>query len=136
MAEALHDLSDQTRVLVRHEIDAALREMWDKARQGGPAAALLAASGVLGLLAAASSYRLSLRLLEKRLPPATAALAAAVVYGTAAACAAVLGAQRMRELPLPVPAETMREASAAVAGATSGINSGASSAPAQQAQAS
>ena len=129
MAEALHNLSDQTRVLVRHETGAALREMWQKAKQGGPAAALLAASGFLGLLAAASSYRLSLCLLEKRLPPATAALVATLGYGTAGACAAVLAAQRMRELPLPVPAETMREASAAVSDATT-------STPAQQPPAS
>src|SRR5207248_9586283 len=100
------------------ETGAALREMWQKAKQGGPAAALLAASGFLGLLAAASSYRLSLCLLEKRLPPATAALVATLGCGTAGACAAVLAAQRMRQLPPPVPAETMREASAAVSDAT------------------
>jgi hypothetical protein len=32
MAEALRDLSDQSRALVRHEIDAALREMWELAQ--------------------------------------------------------------------------------------------------------
>ena len=136
LAEALHDLSDQTRVLVRHETDAALREMWEKAKQAGPPAGLLVASGILGLLAAASSYRLSLRLLEKRLPPASAALAATLGYGTAAACAALLGARAIRNLPPPIPAQTMQEASTAVADATTGIHGSASSAPAEQARAS
>lgn len=95
----------------------ALREIWQKAKQGGPAAALLAASGALGLLAAASSYRLSLRLLEKRLPPATAALVATGCYLAAAAGTGVLGARRMREVPLPVPTETVKDASAAMADA-------------------
>jgi hypothetical protein len=70
IAKALTDLSDQSRVLVKSEIDSPLRETWEKARRSGPPAALAAASGALALLAAASAYRLTLRLLEERLPPA------------------------------------------------------------------
>ena len=90
IAEALHDLSDHTAALARREVSSAVREMWDKARQQGPPAGLLAASGVLALFAAASAYRLSLRLLEKRLSPAAAALAATTGYGAAAAAAGIL----------------------------------------------
>ena len=120
IAEALHDLSDHTAALARREVNSALRETWDKARQGGPAAALLAAAGILGLFATASFYRLSLRLLEKRLSPAMAALAAAGGYGAAAAAAGVLGYARLREAPLPLPTETARETADAVAEASSG----------------
>ena len=74
IAEALGDLSEQTRILVRREIDAAQREMWEKAKESAPALALLGAAGTLGLLAAASAYRLTLRLLERRLSPASAVL--------------------------------------------------------------
>lgn len=56
-------------LLARREKRAALAEMWAKARAGGPALGLLAVGGCCGRFAAASGYRLSLRLLEKRLPP-------------------------------------------------------------------
>jgi Putative Actinobacterial Holin-X, holin superfamily III len=119
IAEALHDLSDHTAALARREANSALREMWGKARQGGPAAAWLASGGVLALLSAASAYRLSLRLLEKRLSPAAAAFVAASGYGVAAAVAGVLGYARLREAPLPLPTETARETAGAVAQADS-----------------
>jgi hypothetical protein len=117
VAEALNNLSDQTRGLVQSEIDSALRETWEKAKRSGPPAALLAAGGVLSLFAMASAYRLSLRLLEKRLSPAGAAFAATVGYGAAAACAGVAGIRALREAPLPLPTQTAREASGAVADA-------------------
>lgn len=124
IAEALHDLSDHTAALARREVRSALRETWAKARRGGPAAALLAASGVLGLFAAASAYRLSLRLLEKRLSPAAAAFAATGGYGTAAAVAGTLGYLRLRRTPLPVPTETVEETANVVAAADRGSRPG------------
>ena len=119
IAEALHDLSDSTAALAKREARAALRETWQKARQNGPAGALLAAAGVLAMLAAASSYQLSLRLLEKRLPPATAALVATAGYGAAAVAAGALGYARLRTAPLPLPTQTARETAGAVAEADS-----------------
>jgi Putative Actinobacterial Holin-X, holin superfamily III len=117
MAEALHTLTDETQQLARREMTAALREMWAKARASGPALGLLAVSGCCGLLAAASGYRLSLRLLERRLPPASAALVAALGYGAAAAGAATLAVQRLRQAPLPIPSGTARQAGQAAAAA-------------------
>ncbi|MBV9207254.1 MAG: phage holin family protein [Actinobacteria bacterium] len=110
----MHDLSDQTRVLVRREVDSALRETWDKAKRSSPAAGLLAASAVLALFATASAYRLSLRWLEKRLSPPAAALTATIGYGVAAACTGTAGIRLLRQVPLPVPAETVRETADAV----------------------
>jgi len=78
---------------------------------------LLAASGTLGLLATASAYRLSLRLLEKRLAKTSAALIAAVGYGAAAAGAGLLAAQRLRDAPPPLPTKTARTTSEAMADA-------------------
>jgi hypothetical protein len=115
IADTLHELSDQTRVLVRREVNSALREMWQKAKRSGPAAGLLAGCGVLALFSAASSYRLSLRLLEKRLSPAASALVATVGYGAAAAGAGVTGARLLRRAPLPAPVDTARQATQAVA---------------------
>jgi hypothetical protein len=114
IADTLHDLSDQTRVLVRREVNSALREMWHKATKSGPGIGLLAASGALALFAAASSYRLSLRLLEQRLSPVTSALIATAGYGAAAAGAGVLGARLLRQAPPPLPTDTAKEARQAV----------------------
>jgi hypothetical protein len=117
IAGALHDLSEQSQALARHEIGAAVQEVWQKAKQEAPAVALLAAAGVLGLFAAASSFRLSLRLLERRLSPAAAAFVATAGYGAGAVSAGVIGVRRIRQLPAPVPSETARQASDALADA-------------------
>jgi hypothetical protein len=87
--------------------------MWDKARRSGPALALLAGSGALMLFG---------RLLV-RVEPAPAGkaavscrggLGAAGGGGVGAAVAAVLGYSRLRDAPLPVPAETARETAEAL----------------------
>ena len=49
IAEALGDLSEQTRILVRREIDAAQREMWDKTKESAPALALARATSCLAV---------------------------------------------------------------------------------------
>jgi hypothetical protein len=110
VADAVHGLSDNTTVLVRHEIAAVQREMLDQARQARPAIGLLGAAGFFGVLSAAAGYRLSVRLLEKRLPPAAAALVAAAGYGVAAGAAGSLGIQRLRGSRPLVRSETVRQA--------------------------
>ena len=115
IAEALHDLSGHTAALAQREVNSALQEMGRKVRRESPAAALLAASGVLALFATVSVYWLSLRLLEKRLSPPAAAFAATCGYGAATAGAGVLGYLRLRKAPLPLPTETARAAARAAA---------------------
>ena len=115
IADALGDLSEQTRLLVRQEIDAAQRELWTKVKSSAPAATLVATAGLFAVLATASSYRYSLRLLEKRLPPATAALVAAGVYSSGAVGAAAAALPRLRQLPAPFPTDTAQETAALVA---------------------
>jgi hypothetical protein len=124
IAEALTDLTQQTRTLVREEITSAQRETWDKALASAPAAGLLAGAGGLGLLAVASAYRASLRLLETRLPPVAAALTATAVYGFGAAAAAAVGVQRLRTLPAPFPSATMQDAQARVGETTAELRHG------------
>lgn len=117
VAEAFRDLSGQTRSLVRSEIRAAQQEVWDKAKAAMPALALAAGAGVFGAFAAAAACQWSLRLLEKRLPPATAALTATGLYGASAAGAAFAAARLLRRLPLPLPVETAQQADRRVAAA-------------------
>lgn len=109
IGEAFGQLSEQTAILVRREIDAARQEMWAKGKRSAPALALLAGSGVAGVLALASSYRFSLRLLERRLSPATAALVGTAMYGGASAYAALVGVRQLRDAPMPLPTDTIRD---------------------------
>lgn len=111
IADAVTDLSGQTRALVRREMESAQAEMWAKAKAAAPAAALLALSATLGLAAAASAYRWNLRVLEKVLPPSAAALAAVIIYGAGAVWTGTLGVQRLRQIPAPLPTDTLRAAS-------------------------
>lgn len=114
IADALTDLTEQTRVLVREEIASAQRETWDKAVAALPAAGLLAGAGGLGLLAVASGHRASVKALERRLSPVAAALTVTAIYGIGAAAAGILGLERVRALPLPFPSATVQDAGARV----------------------
>jgi hypothetical protein len=116
VADAVRGLSDNTRTLVRREIAAAELEMLGKAKQAMPSVALLGAAGLFGVLSLAASYRLSVRLLEKSMPPATAALVAATGYGAAAGASGAVGIQRLRADKPLVPVETVRAAVSAAAG--------------------
>jgi hypothetical protein len=109
VADAVRGLSDNTGALVRHEIAAAQREMLASAKQALPAIGLLAAASFFGVLSAAAGYRLSVRLLEKALPPATAASMAAVGYGMLAGAAGTIGVRQLRTRRPLVPAETVRD---------------------------
>ena len=124
MANALRDLSDNSRALVRHEIAAAQKETLGKAKQALPAAGLLGAAAFFGLLSAAASFRLSILLLEKGLSPATAALIAATGYGVAAGAAGTVGIQRLRAIRPLLPAETARETVKTVADTAASAASG------------
>lgn len=115
VADALRDLSDNSRALVRHEIAAAQQEMWDKAKEALPAAGLLAAAAFFGVLSAAASFRLSIRLLEKSLPPAAAAFTATAGYAVAAGAAGAMGIQRLRKIPSLLPVQTARDTARTVA---------------------
>ncbi|MFB4319530.1 phage holin family protein [Actinomadura sp. 21ATH] len=114
----MSESTEQNLVVARSVMDAAQREMWEKARQRFPALRFGALAGTLGLLATASTYRLNLLLLEKKLPPEAAALVAAAAYSGGAAGAAMLAARRWRGLPPPLPTETARQVAEIIADST------------------
>jgi len=109
VADAVRGLSDNTSALVRHEIAAAQREMLGKVKEALPALGLLGAGVLFGVLSAAATYRLSVRLLEKVLPPATAASVAAAGYGVAAGAAGAIGIRQLRANQPLFPVETVRQ---------------------------
>ncbi|QKW38540.1 phage holin family protein [Actinomadura sp. NAK00032] len=100
---------EQNLVLARRVVDAAQREMAEKARQRVPALRLGAVAGVCGALATAATYRMNVLLLEKKLPPELASFVAAAVYGGGAGAAALAASRKWRGLPPPLPADTARQ---------------------------
>lgn len=120
IAEALGDLSEQTRLLVREEMGAARQEMWDKAKQATPALGLAGGAGLLGLLTVASAYRWFLRVLERIFGPGLAAFLATAGFGATAALAATRAAGRLRQLPSLFPTATVEQASADLRQAATG----------------
>jgi hypothetical protein len=114
IADAFAQLSQETATLVRQEIDAAKTEMLDRLIALAPGAGMLAAGGGAALLAAASAYRLSLRMLEARMSPTKAALLATVMYGAAAAALIPAASRQIRQAPVPFPAETVESTRQAV----------------------
>ncbi|MQY06594.1 phage holin family protein [Actinomadura macrotermitis] len=103
------DGMEQNLQLARQVLDAAQREMADKARQRVPALRMGALAGTFGVFATAASYRLNVMLLEKKLSPEVAALVAATAYSGGAAGAALMAVRRWRGLPAPLPTDTARQ---------------------------
>ena len=108
-AAAFARLSEETAALVRQEIESVRAELLGRARRLAPSAGLLAAGGLAGAFATASAYRLSVRLLEARLSPASAALVATMGYGAVAAGTLAAAIRQLREAPAPFPADTVRD---------------------------
>ncbi|MEU8344062.1 Putative Holin-X, holin superfamily III [Actinomadura meyerae] len=100
---------EQNLELARRVVDAAQREMAEKARRRVPAVRLGAVAGAFGVLATAATYRMNVLLLEKKLPPELASFVAAAVYGGGAGAAAFAASRKWRGLPPPLPSDTARQ---------------------------
>jgi hypothetical protein len=111
LADALGEVGERTRELVRAEVGAIRSETERKLRAAMPAVALLGLAGGCGLLAVAASYRLTLRLFERLMAPGPAAATAMLGYGAVGAAAGLAGASRLRRGPVPFPTETLRRTS-------------------------
>lgn len=110
IADALSQLSEETRELVRQEIESARDETWDKAKALAPGLALVGLGGVMGAAAGASAYRLVLRVLERLLGPALAAMVATAGFAAAGAAALAAGREQLSDVSPPVPSQTARRA--------------------------
>jgi len=85
--QASPEVLERSMEMTRDVAEAAQREIWEKAQRRLPAVQMGMVAGTLGALATAASYRLTLLLLEKKLPPeAAAAVARGEADGAVVAC--------------------------------------------------
>ena len=107
--DAIRDLVDDVRGLLKDELRSAQDELAGKARVASEGVLLLGVAAVLAAVAAGTSTTMIMRMLEKVLPPIVAAAVATIIFTVAAAVLARVGlAEIRRALPL-VPEQALDE---------------------------
>jgi hypothetical protein len=107
ITELVKDLATETSTLVRQEIDLAKAEMTDRGKRAGKGVGMLAAGGVVALLAFGALTAGLIAALDLAMPTWLAALIVTVVYGAIAAVLVQIGRKQVQEAAPPVPEETI-----------------------------
>jgi len=112
VAELLTELSDQTRTLVRQELELAKLELTDKGKRAGLGAGLLGGAGIVGLYAVGALTACLILALATAVDGWLAALIGAAVYGAVAGVLALIGKSKVQQAVPPLPeqaAESVKE---------------------------
>ncbi len=104
LGRLVHDLTEQTRELVRGEMALARAELTDTVKHAGKGAGLFGAAGVVALYGVGVLLAALVALLSLVLPVWLAALVVAVVLFAAAGLAALLGKKQVDQAAPAVPA--------------------------------
>jgi hypothetical protein len=107
IGDLVKQLSGQTSMLVRQEIELAKAEMSQKASIAGKGAGLLGGAAVVGLLAAGALTACLILALGEVIPDWLAALIVALALSAVAAVLALQGRNRIRAATPPVPEQTV-----------------------------
>jgi hypothetical protein len=103
IGELMRELSAQTSLLVRQELELAKLELTEKGKQAGIGAGMFGGAGVVGLYAAGALTACLVLLLATAVTGWLAALIVAVVYGAAAGGLALMGKAKVKQAVPPVP---------------------------------
>jgi uncharacterized membrane protein YqjE len=103
LGDLLKQLSEQTSTLMRQEIDLARAELTVKGKELGAGAGMLAAAGVVALLALGALTAMFVALLDTAMATWLAALIVTVVYGAVAGVLALQGKNKVQDATPPVP---------------------------------
>lgn len=107
IGELFKRLTDDTRTLVRQEVELAKAELAQKGKLAGAGVGMLAAAGVIGFLAFAALTACLIVALDGAMPLWLAALVVAVSYAAIAAVLGLKGKDRVTEAGPPVPGQTV-----------------------------
>jgi uncharacterized membrane protein YqjE len=107
VGELLKELSNQTTMLVRQELELAKAEMAEKGKQAGLGAGMFGGAGLFGLLALAALTTCVIAALATGMEVWVAALIVTAVYAGIAAVLALLGRQKTREATPPAPEQAI-----------------------------
>jgi Flp pilus assembly protein TadB len=112
IAELLRDLSNETTLLVRQEMELARAELIEHAKPAKASAASFGATALFGLGAFGAATAFLIAVIALAIPVWAAALIVTIVYGIAAYVLAENGKKKLKEAGPPVipqTAQTLKE---------------------------
>ena len=112
IAELTRQLSEQTKTLVRQEVELAKGELGEKGRRAGIGAGMFGGAGLFGLTAWATLTTCLILALAEAMDGWLAALIVTAAYGAIAGVLALTGKKKVEEAAPAMPeqtAETVKE---------------------------
>jgi uncharacterized membrane protein YqjE len=103
VGELVKELSEQTSLLVRKEVELAKAELAEKGKKAGVGAGMFGGAGLFGFFAFAGLTATFILALSEVVAPWLAALIVTVVYGAIAGVLALQGKNKVKEAGPPVP---------------------------------
>ncbi len=107
IAELTRQLSEQTKTLVRQEVELAKAELGEKGKRAGLGAGMFGGAGLFGLFAFAALTACLILALAEAMDPWLAALIVTVVYAAIAGVLALSGKKKVQEAAPAVPEQTV-----------------------------
>jgi uncharacterized membrane protein YqjE len=107
IGELTKQLSDQTTLLVRQEVELAKAELAQKGKQAGLGAGMFGGAGLMGLYALGALTAAAILALDTGMKGWLAALIVAVVYAAAAGVLALVGRGRVQRATPPLPEQAI-----------------------------
>ena len=107
IADLTRQLSEQTKTLVRQEVELAKAELGEKGKRVGIGAGMFGGAGLFGVFAFATLTACLILALSEAVEPWLAALIVTVVYGAIAGVLALSGRRQVQEAAPPMPEQTV-----------------------------
>src|SRR3954469_4202284 len=107
VGELVKELSEQTSLLVRQEVELAKAELAEKGKKAGAGAGMLGGAGLFGFFAFAGLTATFILALSTAVAPWLAALIVTVVYGAIAGVLAITGRNKVTQAAPPVPEQAV-----------------------------
>jgi len=107
IADLTKQLTEQTKTLVRQEVELAKAELGEKGKRVGIGAGMFGGAGLFGFFAFAGLTTVMILALSEAMEPWLAALIVTVLYGAIAGVLALSGKKKVQEAGPAVPEQTL-----------------------------